>query len=696
MKVKGSMLLFSTVTLLAFSNSVVHADSVREARISQLEKQKDSLYSANASSGVTADGRWYSLTQSENKIKELEQQVAQLNVPYSEKNTIKVSAEYAKALKDYFNYDKSDAERDRAEQILKSESSKLRYQEENFISSASDQVEVYDINNLPKEVVVELNYFALDMLNQVRRQMGMPQVSLANSSIDFSDKLSKKVREANRSIYDWHYVKGINDVAREYGLPTSSKKDEVSEYGSQYYENYFAVSGVSSEMTKAKMKQWIYYSIVDFLFDGTEFLHAQSIAGVNYGTTYQNEYLGVSLHYLKDGLGISYIKVSNEDLSKATKSAFNTSSPSNSTESNRQATLAKKSKELQDEKGKYEKLQTSYNDYNKIVKEIDSLKAQEEKEKQEKAKKDKEKQNTSPAKPSNPAQKQDKDKSNKPSQKQDTNKPSKPSQNQSKPSSSKNGWVKENGSWYYYLNGKPVSNQFQDSYYLKSDGKMAEKEWVYDSYYGSWFFIKEDGSYANNEWMKLGGSWFYFKRGGYMAVNTWQESYYLKSNGAMAESEWIYDSNYKSWFFIKEGGSYSNGEWMKLGGSWFYFKRGGYMSTNTWLGSYYLKSDGKMAEKEWIYDKYYNSWFFIKEDGSYANNEWMKLGGSWFYFKRGGYMVVNTWQGLYYLKSNGAMAVNEWIYDSNYKAWYYLKSDGSYARNEVIQGYKLDYSGKWV
>ena len=137
MKVKGSMLLFSTVTLLAFSNSVVHADSVREARISQLEKQKDSLYSANASSGVTADGRWYSLTQSENKIKELEQQVSQLNVPYSEKNTIKVSAEYAKALKDYFNYDKSDAERDRAEQILKSESSKLRYQEENFISSAS-------------------------------------------------------------------------------------------------------------------------------------------------------------------------------------------------------------------------------------------------------------------------------------------------------------------------------------------------------------------------------------------------------------------------------------------------------------------------------------------------------------------------------------------------------------------------------
>ena len=548
MKVKGSMLLLSTVTLLAFSNSVVHADSAREARISQLEKQKDSLYKANGSSGFEAGGRWYSLKESENKIKELEQQVTQLNVPYSEKNTIKVSAEYAKALKDYFNYDKSESERNRAEQILKSESSKLRPQEGNFISSVSDKVEVYNLNNLPKEVEIELNYFALDMLNQVRSQMGMPQLTLASSSIDFADKLSKKVREANRSVFDWHYVKGINDVAREYGLPTSSREDEVSKYGSQFYENNFAVSGVSSEMTKAEMKQWIYNSILNFLFNGTEFLHAQSVAGVNYGTTNKNEYLGLSLHYLKDGLGISYITVSDADISKATKSVFNTSSPSNTTESNRQATLAKKLKELQDEKGKYEKLQTSYNDYNKIVKEIDSLKSEEEKEKQEKAKKDKEKQNTSPAKPSNPAQKQDKDKSNK------------PSQNQSKPSSSKNGWIQEGKTWYFYKNNQPLRNTWQGSYYLKSDGKMADKEWIYDSYYGSWFYLKQGGTYANSQWYKVDGLWYYFKSGGYMARNTWQGSYYLKSSGAMAANEWIYDSYYDSWYYLKSNGVYARNE----------------------------------------------------------------------------------------------------------------------------------------
>ena len=104
-----------------------------------------------------------------------------------------------------------------------------------------------------------------------------------------------------------------------------------------------------------------------------------------------------------------------------------------------------------------------------------------------------------------------------------------------------------------------------------------------------------------------------------------------------------------------------------------------------------------MADKEWIYDSNYGSWFYLKQGGTYVNSQWYKVGGSWYYFKSGGYMARNTWQGSYYLKSSGAMAVNEWIYDSNYKAWYYLKSDGSYARNEIVQGkYRVDHSGNWV
>ena len=585
MNFKRSFALISTATLLAFTCSVVHADSARESKIRELDNQRSELAKKNGDSGYYADGRWGSLVEAEEKIDNLKKQVESLKVPYSEKNTIKVSAVYAKALKDNFDFSKSKKERDQAEEILKSESAKLVLQKDNFVTVASDEVEVYDLDNLPKDVLIELNYFAFDMINQVRRQMGTKELILAQSSIDFASKLSVKMQKADRSIWDWHYVKGINEVAREYGLPTSSKEDEEKKYGGQYYENSAGTSLRLKEVTKAELKRTIYDAILRFLYDGDEFLHAQSIAGVNWGELNRINYFGFSIHLLKDGTDMSFILVSDDQISRSTMNNFSTTTPANTTESNRQATLAKKSKELQDEKGKYEKLQTAYNDYKKIVKEIDSLKSEEEKEKQEKAKKDKEKQNTS---------------LDKSSQNQDKNKPNKPSQNQSKPSSSKNGWIQEGKTWYFYKNNQPLRNTWQGSYYLKSDGKMATNEWIYDSYYKAWYYLKSDGSYSRN---------------------SWQGSYYLKSNGKMAESEWIYDSNYGSWFYLKEGGVYVNSQWYKVDGLWYYFKSGGYMARNTWQGSYYLKSSGAMAESEWIYDSYYGSWYYLKSNGVYARNE---------------------------------------------------------------------------
>jgi LPXTG cell wall surface protein len=556
MKIKGSIALLSTVTLLTFGSGVVHANSAREAQIAQLEKQRDEVAKKNGVTSYASDGRWYSLVELEDKVKELEASLTQLKTPYSEKNTIKVSPEYVKALKDYYNYKKSDSEQEQALSTLKAESKKLRYQEDNFVSNSVDQVGVYDVNNLPKEVKVELNYFALSMLNQVRKQAGLPQLTLSNSSIDFADKLSTKVREANRSAFDWHYVKGINDVAREYGLPTSSKADEEKEMGSQFYENSFSSSVGTSEMTKAEMKKWIYYSIVEFLYNGYEFSHAQSIVGVNYGKPSKNEYLGVSVRSLKDGFSVSYITVSDEDIAKATKSNFSTSSPANTTESNRKALIAQKEKELKSVKTKYNSLNTAYSEYEKLDKQIDILKEQERKEKEELEKKEKEKQNkknVAPAKPSQPTQKQDKPKPNTSAPKQD------------KPVASKNGWVKENGSWYYYNNGNRVTNAWVSSYYLKSDGKMADNEWVYDPNYSSWFYLKSGGAYVNSAWYydSYYRSWYYFKSGGYMAKNTWQGSYYLKSGGEMAKNEWIYDSYYNGWYYLKSNGAYAWSEWVQ-------------------------------------------------------------------------------------------------------------------------------------
>ena len=184
-------------------------------------------------------------------------------------------------------------------------------------------------------------------------------------------------------------------------------------------------------------------------------------------------------------------------------------------------------------------------------------------------------------------------------------------------SATTSGWVKQDGAWYYFDgNGNPVKNTWQGSYYLKADGKMAQSEWIYDDSYQAWYYLKSDGSYA---------------------YSTWQGAYYLKSNGKMAKGEWVYDSSYQAWYYLKSDGSYAR---------------------NAWQGNYYLKSDGKMAINEWVYDATYQAWYYLKSDGSYA---------------------YSTWQGNYYLKSNGKMAVNEWVDGGRY----YVGADGVWKEGQA-------------
>ena len=193
-------------------------------------------------------------------------------------------------------------------------------------------------------------------------------------------------------------------------------------------------------------------------------------------------------------------------------------------------------------------------------------------------------------------------------------------------SSTTSGWVKQEGAWYYFDgNGNPVKNTWQGSYYLKADGKMAQSEWIYDDSYQAWYYLKSDGSYA---------------------YSTWQGAYYLKSNGKMAKGEWVYDSSYQAWYYLKSDGSYAR---------------------NAWQGNYYLKSDGKMAKGEWVYDATYQAWYYLKSDGSYA---------------------YSTWQGNYYLKSNGKMAVNEWVDGGRY----YVGADGVWKEGQASTAFSSNDS----
>ena len=238
-----------------------------------------------------------------------------------------------------------------------------------------------------------------------------------------------------------------------------------------------------------------------------------------------------------------------------------------------------------------------------------------------------------------------------------------------------NTWKKINGSWYYFdQTGSMLSNTAVDGYLLTKSGAMAEKGWT--KLDQIWYYVAPSGKISQDKWEKVNGSWYYFDKDGEMLSATTFKGYLFNQSGAMAENNWVKIKD--TWFYANGSGRYIQDNWQKIQGSWYSFDQNGGMLADKWKGNYYLKTSGAMAEKEWIFDKAYKSWFYLKADGRYANREWM---------------------GAFYLKSGGYMAKSEWIYDNTYKAYYYLDDNGHYVSGTYqINGKKHLFQkyGQWV
>ena len=236
-------------------------------------------------------------------------------------------------------------------------------------------------------------------------------------------------------------------------------------------------------------------------------------------------------------------------------------------------------------------------------------------------------------------------------------------------------WKKIHGKWYYFdKNGVMLSDTIFDGYILTSSGAMVDSGWgkVKDK----WYYAKPSGKISQQKWEKVGGVWYYFDKDGIMLSNTIFNGYLFSNSGAMAENSWVKHDG-KSYYALSSGKA-AQQKWEKIGGAWYYFNKDATMASNQWQGSYYLKASGAMADKEWIFDKNYNSWFYLKSGGTYAAREWI---------------------GSYYLKSGGYMAKSEWIDDSYYNARYYVDENGVYVTGtRKIDGkaHQFQNNGKWI
>ena len=175
-----------------------------------------------------------------------------------------------------------------------------------YTPSAKDQADEtrYDINNLPKEVTDELNYFVADLINQMRRQLGLPDVVLSKSSLEFANKIAKEYVKANWSNAmrdanfakggSGHYAKGIYKVAKEYGLNSTFSEETIKEYaekGLQPYENTVGTYDPKYLSTDAdqvlrktvgEMKEKLYDDLIELVSHKNDYLHTQGILQFDY------------------------------------------------------------------------------------------------------------------------------------------------------------------------------------------------------------------------------------------------------------------------------------------------------------------------------------------------------------------------------------------------------------------------------
>lgn len=294
------------------------AKAQNQDHAAQLKQAEQTVKSAQATLEAKSQEKETAKTNADKATADYNQAVSTLNALQKEdaKATITLAPDFIKAVKENMAYTEDlrngttlTSEEQNAKTLElynKIVESQLQNRTLNkYTPSAKDQADEtrYDVNNLPKEVTDELNYFVADLINQMRRQLGLPDVVLSKSSLEFANKIAKKYVKANFSTAmkdeyrakggAGHYAKGIYKVAKEYGLNstyTEEENQENAEKGLQPYENAVTTpvyhdfddeDGVFRK-TLGEMKEKLYDDLVELISHKNDYLHTQGILQFDY------------------------------------------------------------------------------------------------------------------------------------------------------------------------------------------------------------------------------------------------------------------------------------------------------------------------------------------------------------------------------------------------------------------------------
>ena len=130
------------------------------------------------------------------------------------------------------------------------------------------QAKPYDLNKLPEDVLIEANLYAVEILNNFRRQVGLNPVNANTNVLDFAKAIGKE-RERRQFTKQAHDVEGITNVAKQFGLDA----------GDNYYENLDFMFDFG-KMTKKQVLTLVANSMYRFIYEGNstnQYGHAESL-----------------------------------------------------------------------------------------------------------------------------------------------------------------------------------------------------------------------------------------------------------------------------------------------------------------------------------------------------------------------------------------------------------------------------------
>ena len=293
------------------------AKSQNQDHATQVKQAEQTVKSAQATLEAKSQEKETAKTNADQANTTYNQAVSTLNALQKDtKATITLAPDFIKAVKDEIAFKKEIREGiDYSDDVRRAKNMELykrviTTQLQNrtlnkYTPSSKDQADAtrYDINNLPKEVTDELNYFVADLINQMRHQLGLPDVVLSKSSLEFANKIAKEYVKANfsKAMKDeyrakggaGHYAKGIYKVAKEYGLNstyTEEENQENAEKGLQPYENALTTyvyhnfddeDGVFRK-TLGEMKEKLYDDLIELISHKNDYLHTQGILQFDY------------------------------------------------------------------------------------------------------------------------------------------------------------------------------------------------------------------------------------------------------------------------------------------------------------------------------------------------------------------------------------------------------------------------------